>query len=340
MIKIEKNFSLLPYNTFGMAQNASAFSTINHEDELSALNHYPEFQQGILAWGGGSNFLLTSEVQEWVLYNNIKGRRIVKEEGNDIFIEAGAGEIWHDFVLFTVQLGFSGLENLSLIPGKVGASPVQNIGAYGAEVKDTLYSVKAWDLQQNRFQTFSNADCQFGYRDSIFKNQYKGRFFITAVIFKLSKKPVFNIEYGGIRKELETMGIKELSTKAISDAVIQIRRSKLPDPAIVGNAGSFFKNPVIGEEQFHQLKNHFSDMPFYETGIEQYKIPAAWLIEQCGWKGFREGQIGVHPRQALVLVNYGGGNGQKIYELSQRIISSVNEKFGIQLEREVQVYVA
>ena len=338
MITIEKNIALLPYNTFGMAQKASAFSAISQEEDLAELNDYTEYKQGILAWGGGSNFLLAADVKEWVIYNNIKGIRVIRDDTDDILIEAAAGEIWHDFVRYTVQEGFGGLENLSLIPGKVGASPVQNIGAYGAEVKDTLYSVKAWDLQENRFHIFSNADCQFGYRDSIFKNQYKGRFIITSVIFKLSKKPVVNIEYGGIRKELEGMGIEELSIKAVSDAVIQIRRSKLPDPAVVGNAGSFFKNPVISEDQFHQLKSHFSDMPFYEAGIGQYKIPAAWLIEQCGWKGYRDGQIGVHPRQALVLVNYGGGNGRKIYELSQKIITSVNEKFGILLEREVQVY--
>lgn len=338
MISIEKNISLLPYNTFGMAQKASAFSTISNEEELTELSSHPEYRQGILAWGGGSNFLLTTDVKEWVIYNNIKGIRIIKEDTDDVLIEAGAGEVWHDFVCYTVQSGFGGLENLSLIPGKVGASPVQNIGAYGAEVKDTLYSVKAWDLQENRLHTFSNADCQFAYRDSIFKNQYKGRYIIVSVIFKLSKKPTVNIEYGGIRKELEIMGIEELSIKAVSDAVIQIRHSKLPDPAVVGNAGSFFKNPVISENKFHQLKSYFSDMPFYETGIGRYKIPAAWLIEQCGWKGYRDGQIGVHPRQALVLVNYGGGNGRKIYELSQKIISSVNEKFGIPLEREVQVY--
>lgn len=339
MITIEKNISLLPYNTFGMAQKASAVSIISHENELAELNSYPEYKQGVLTWGGGSNFLLTTDVKEWVIYNKIKGIRIIKEDTNDILIEAGAGEVWHDFVLYTVQSGFGGLENLSLIPGKVGASPVQNIGAYGAEVKDTLYSVKAWDLQENRFHIFSNADCQFGYRDSIFKNQYKGRFIITSVIFKLSKKPVVNIEYGGIRKELETMGIEDLSIKAVSDAVIQIRRSKLPDPKVVGNAGSFFKNPIIDAEQFKELKTQFSEMPFYESGSRQYKIPAAWLIEQCGWKGYRDGQIGVHSRQALVLVNYGGGNGKKIYELSQKIITSIKEKFGISLEREVQVYV-
>lgn len=321
-----------------MVQNASAFSTINNEKELAELNNHPEYKQGILALGGGSNFLFAADVKEWVIYNNIKGISVIGDNQDFVWIEVAAGEGWHEFVLYTVQSGFGGLENLSFIPGKVGAAPVQNIGAYGAEIKDTLFSVKAWDLREKIFHTFTNTDCWFGYRDSIFKNHYKGRFIITSVVFQLRKKPVFNIDYGGIRKELEAMGIKELSLKAVSDAVIQIRRSKLPDPVVVGNAGSFFKNPVIGGGQFHQLKRLFPELPFYETGAAQYKIPAAWLIEQCGWKGFREGNIGVHPQQALVLVNYGGGKGKSIYELSQKIISSVTEKFGITLEREVQVY--
>ncbi|HET8572319.1 MAG TPA: UDP-N-acetylmuramate dehydrogenase [Edaphocola sp.] len=338
MIEIEKNISLLPYNTFGMARNASAMSLITHEDQLAELPGHEEYQQGILVLGGGSNFLFTTDVREWVIRNNIKGKRIIDEDKDFVWVEAGGGEVWHNFVLYTVQSGFGGLENLSLIPGKVGAAPVQNIGAYGAEIKDTLFRVKAWDLQQKCFRIFSNIDCRLGYRDSIFKNQYKGRFMITSVIFQLRKKPVFNIEYGGIRKELEVMGLKELSLKAVSDAVTRIRRSKLPDPAVVGNAGSFFKNPVISSDRFGRLESRFPEIPFYETGAGQYKIPAAWLIEQCGWKGFRDGNIGVHPRQALVLVNYGGGNGKSIYDLSQKIILSVSEKFGILLEREVQVY--
>lgn len=338
MISIEKNFPLHFLNTFGMNVSAAAYSKIENEEQLKDLSGYPEYQNGIFVLGGGSNILFTKNVSEWVWHNEIKGIHTIQEDEAFVWLEVGAGEIWHNFVLFTINKGYGGIENLSLIPGKAGAAPVQNIGAYGAEVKQVITTVKAWHIQEQCLIQFSNEECGFGYRDSIFKRKFKGQLIITSVVFKLRKSPELNIEYGAIKKELERMRITDLSVKAVSDAVINIRRSKLPDPAVVGNAGSFFKNPEITAVHYAELKKQFPEMPGYPTLPQQVKIPAGWLIEHRGWKGYREGNVGVHPLQALVLVNYGGSSGAEVYGLSEKIINSVSEKFGIHLEREVQIY--
>lgn len=339
MISIEKDFPLQTLNTFGMNVSAAAYSIIETQEQLAKLAAHPEFRKGIFVLGGGSNILFTKNVSEWVWHNQIKGVEIVQEDKEFVWIEAGAGEVWHKFIQYTISKGYAGVENLSLIPGNVGAAPVQNIGAYGVEVKQVISTVKAWHIVEQCPYHFTNEECQFGYRDSIFKRKYKGQLLITSVIFKLRKHPVFNIEYGAIRTELDKMGITELSVKAISDAVIHIRRSKLPDPSVIGNAGSFFKNPEINTKQFEQLKQQFPELPGYPTPDDhQIKTPAGWLIEHCGWKGYKKEDVGVHPLQALVLVNYGNASGKAVYELSKEIIASVSEKFGITLEREVQIY--
>lgn len=337
MLQPVPDYSLFARNTFGMDVRAASYSVLSSEDELQELQAYPEFSRGLLILGGGSNMLFTRDVSCWVIQNSIKGITLLREDDEHIWLQAGAGELWHDFVLYCVSKGYAGIENLSLIPGTVGAAPIQNIGAYGVEVKDVLDSVRFFNLQTGAFEVYDNARCAFGYRDSIFKRDMKGKAVITYVIFRLNKKPVFHTSYGNIRQELERMGITELSIGHISDAVIRIRTAKLPDPKEIGNAGSFFKNPEVSETLYRQLKQQYPDMPGYPVADGLTKIPAAWLIEQCGWKGFREGDYGVHRHQALVLVNYGKASGADIARLSERIMSSVNERFGIMLEREVQI---
>ncbi len=317
--------------------HAKYYTELSDEQELALLHSNEAFKNGVLVLGGGSNILFTDDVPKWVLHNKIKGIRKEKEDDTYIWLSVGAGEIWHDFVMYCVQHNYAGVENLSLIPGTVGASPMQNIGAYGVEVKDIMESVRFFDLEQNTFQTYTNEQCAFGYRDSIFKNALKGKVIITEVVFRLRKNPVFNISYGNIRQELDVMGIQELSIKAVSDAVIRIRSSKLPDPKKIGNAGSFFKNPEVPAAFYEKLKEEYATIPGYKLEGNKVKIPAGWLIEQCGWKGFRENNFGVHKDQALVLVNYGGANGSDIAILSERIMASVEKQFGIILEREVQI---
>jgi len=337
MLSVQENFSLLPYNTFGMDVRASCFTAIRAEEDIAAIYELPDFKKGILVLGGGSNMLLTRDVDRWVIHNELKGIRTVREDERSVWLEVAAGEIWHGFVVYCVSKGWGGVENLSLIPGRVGAAPIQNIGAYGAEVKDTIEEVRFWHLEEKQFYSFKNAACDFGYRESIFKHVLKGKIIITSVTFRLSKQPEFNTSYGNIRQELDIMGVTELSLKHISDAVIRIRSAKLPDPKETGNAGSFFKNPEISAQQYEFLKADHTAVPGYILSADKVKVPAAWLIEQCGWKGYRRGNYGVHNHQALVLVNYGGAKGQDIYALSEEIICSVNERFGILLEREVQV---
>lgn len=317
--------------------HAKYYTELSDEQELALLHSNEAFKNGVLVLGGGSNILFTDDIPKWVLHNKIKGIRRVKEDDTYIWLNVGAGEIWHDFVMYCVQHNYAGVENLSLIPGTVGASPMQNIGAYGVEVKDIMESVRFFDLEQNTFQTYTNEQCAFGYRDSIFKNTLKGKVIITEVVFRLRKNPVFNISYGNIRQELDAMGIQELSIKAVSDAVIRIRSVKLPDPKKIGNAGSFFKNPEVPAAFYEKLKEEYATIPGYKLEGNKVKIPAGWLIEQCGWKGFREDNFGVHKDQALVLVNYGGANGSDIAILSERIMASVEKQFGIILEREVQI---
>ena len=337
MLQPVSGYSLRPFNTFGMDALAAYYSVLSDERDLLQLPAFDAFKAGLLVLGGGSNILLTQDVPQWVLHNKIKGIEQVKEDADNVWLRVGAGEIWHEFVLHCVAQNLAGVENLSLIPGTVGAAPIQNIGAYGVEVKDVLEEVRFYDLEEKAFRTFTNGQCDFGYRDSVFKRALKGKIVITYVVFRLRKSPVFHISYGNIQQELDAMGVTTLSIKNISDAVIRIRTSKLPDPREIGNAGSFFKNPEVPNPFYAALKKDYPAMPGYPLDNGHTKIPAAWLIEQCGWKGFREGNYGVHKNQALVLVNYGNADGAAIAALSLKIMDSVSGKFGIQLEREVQI---
>ena len=287
--------------------------------------------------GGGSNVLFTKDFDGLVLKNGIKGMNVVKEDADHVYVEAGAGENWHGFVMHCIEQGLAGLENLSLIPGNVGASPMQNIGAYGVEIKDAFYELEALHMKDLASVRFNNGACEFGYRESVFKHQYKDQFTILSVIYRLNKQPHFNTSYGAIGQELERMGVKELSIRSISDAVIHIRSSKLPNPAEIGNAGSFFKNPEVTLEKYESLKAAFSEIVAYPLPHNRYKLAAGWLIEQYGWKGYRNGDAGVHAKQALVLVNYGHAKGEEIVELSWKVVESVKEKFGVTLEREVNI---
>jgi UDP-N-acetylmuramate dehydrogenase len=330
-----QNISLKPYNTFGIDVPAEYYYELNNIDDLPEVSSLPQ-QKHIL--GGGSNLLLTKPVTGVVIHNRLKGIAVEKEDKNYVWVRVQGGEIWHEFVLYAINRGVGGIENLALIPGTVGAAPIQNIGAYGTEVMETVESVTFWYWNEKKLLTYSNRECDFGYRDSIFKHQLKHKALITSVVFKLSKHPDFNISYGAVGQELEDMGVKELSVKAIAYAVIHIRKSKLPDPGVVGNAGSFFKNPTIPKTLYLSLKSKYPKIPSYPVSESVIKVPAAWLIEQCGWKGYRAGETGVHGKQALVLVNYGNAKGNEIWKLSGDILKSVKERFGIELEREVQVW--
>lgn len=334
-MQLQQNISLLPYNTFGIDVRAEYFAMVEQPEDLDEMATLPH---SVHVLGGGSNILLTAPVKGLVLHNRLKGITLLQEDDNHVWLQVQSGEVWHGLVLYTIENGWGGLENLALIPGTVGASPIQNIGAYGAEAKDTITQVTFRHLSEKTMYTFSNADCGFGYRDSIFKRELKDQVFITSVVFKLSKHPVLNTGYGAIEQELERMGVTESSVKAVAQAVINIRSSKLPDPAVLGNAGSFFKNPTMPRQQYEQLLADFPGMPHYSVSNGLVKVPAAWLIEQCGWKGYRNGDAGVHKNQALVLVNYGTATGKELWQLSGEIVASVKEKFNIEPEREVQVW--
>jgi UDP-N-acetylmuramate dehydrogenase len=335
---IQEDISLKPYNTFGIDAYAKYFASFESTDELAELLNYKlQTANSKLILGGGSNVLFTKDYGGLVLKNDIKGIEVVKEDEHYVYLKAGAGENWHQFVLYCLGSNLSGVENLSLIPGNVGATPMQNIGAYGVEIKDVFYDLEAFHIKDKKLHTFSLNDCEFGYRESVFKKRYKDQFVITSVCYRLHKTAYFNTTYGAINQELENMGVKELSIKAISQAVINIRSSKLPDWKMIGNAGSFFKNPIITEQQFHQIKQTFPGVVAFPSGEGFTKLAAGWLIEQCGWKGYREGDAGCYSKQALVLVNYGNAKGEDIYQLSEKIIESVKQKFGIMLEREVNV---
>lgn len=337
-MQIRENISLRPYNTFGIDAKAKRFATFGSITELEELlNCRLPVADCRLILGGGSNILLTKDFDGAVLKNELMGIEIVKEDDEHVYVKAGAGENWHGLVMHCVENGFAGMENLSLIPGNVGASPMQNIGAYGVEVKDVFHELEAYHLHDRALVKFSLPDCGFGYRESVFKRKYKGQFVIVSVTFRLNKKPVFHTGYGAIQQELEKMGVQELSIKAISQAVINIRSSKLPDPKEVGNAGSFFKNPPVEKAKFNELKRAHPSIPSFPFDEGHVKVPAGWLIEQCGWKGFRRGDAGCYPKQALVLVNYGNASGEEIYALSGEILQSVKDKFGIELEREVNI---
>jgi UDP-N-acetylmuramate dehydrogenase len=335
---IKENLSLKPYNTFGIDATTKYFGAFQNVIELEEiLNSKLKTQNSKLILGGGSNVLFTKDFDGIVLKNEIKGVEIIKDDEEFIYIKAGAGENWHQFVLYCVENNYAGVENLSLIPGNVGASPMQNIGAYGVEIKDVFYELEAFHKHDRAVQRFSLKDCEFGYRESVFKNKYKDQYVITNVTYRLNKKPSFNTSYGAINQELEKMGVTQLTIQSISQAVINIRTSKLPDPKELGNAGSFFKNPIISNNQFNELKQTFPNIIAFPSGAEHTKLAAGWLIEQCGWKGYRKGDAGCFPKQALVLVNYGNATGKDIYELSEEIIHSVKKKFSVVLEREVNI---
>lgn len=334
-MNIQLNISLKAYNTFGIDVTAHQFAEIN---SLSELKEIVNTTSDFFILGGGSNLLLTKDIEKLVVHLNLKGRKVIKETDKDILIEVAAGENWHSFVLWCISLNYGGLENLSLIPGNVGTAPIQNIGAYGVEQKDTMYELKALEIATNRLKTFKNEDCNFGYRNSVFKNDLKGKYIITSVIFKLTKKNHhLNTSYGAIQSELEKNEISSPTIKDVSNAVIAIRQSKLPNPNEIGNSGSFFKNPVISIADFEHLLGKHPEVPHYKISTKEVKVPAGWLVEECGFKGKRYGDAGIHKKQALVIVNYGNATGKEIFELSRRIQKTVLEKFGIALVAEVNV---
>jgi len=336
-LEILENYPLKDLNTFGITVHSRYFVSVTSISELKEVlatdivKNYP-----LLIMGGGSNILFTEDFSGLIILNNIKGIEIIEENNDEVLVSSGGGEVWQDLVMFSLGKNLGGIENLSLIPGSVGAAPIQNIGAYGVELKEVMDSLTAIELATGEERTFSIADCDFGYRNSVFKKELKDKYIITTVTLKLAKNPQLNTSYGVISSLLEEKGIKEPTISDVSKAVIEIRRSKLPDPAELGNAGSFFKNPVVDKIDYEGLKLTFSDIPGY-VNQDTVKIPAAWLIEQCGWKGKRLGNIGVHDKQPLVLVNHGGGTGEEIRDLSIKIRESVITKFGIELEVEPRI---
>lgn len=334
---ILNNFDLRPYNTFGISVQAKQFAPFSSVEELKELLTQKPQDLPFMILGGGSNVLFTSDFDGLILKNDILGFEIVNKDNNDVYVKAGAGENWHSFVIRTINLNLGGLENLSLIPGNVGASPMQNIGAYGREIKDVFHALEAYHIESGEVHTFLNDACQFGYRESIFKRALKNQYVILNVTYKLSKTHQLNTSYGAIEEELRKMEIVHPTIKDVSNAVIAIRSSKLPNPKEIGNAGSFFKNPVIPVSQFEALKSKYSTIPSYPAGENQVKIAAGWLIEQAGWKGKTFENYGVHKLQALVLVNYGGATGKELFGLSEQIIHAVRDKFGVLLEREVNI---
>ncbi len=337
MLQIQENVSLKNFNTFGVDVNASFFAEINHENELVELFMDPQWQQTErLILGGGSNLLLVNNFEGLVIRVNIRGieHRINK---NEVFIEAGAGEVWNDLVNFCVARNYAGLENMSLIPGSVGAAPIQNIGAYGVELKDVFYSCKAFEIATGQFKTFTKEECKFGYRESVFKDELKGQYIIVSVKLQLSLTPSLNLSYGAIGQELADRHITQPTIKDVSQVVSHIRVAKLPDPSTIGNAGSFFKNPVITAGEFKPIEAKFPDIVHYHAGEGYVKLAAGWLIEQCGWKGKVVGHTGTWKNQALVLVNHGGATGEEVYNFSSQIIDSVYSKFGVTLQREVNI---
>ncbi|MDD3004441.1 UDP-N-acetylmuramate dehydrogenase [Flavobacterium sp.] len=336
-MELLQNFSLKNYNTFGIDALAKEFIAVHSVNELkTVLKENASKTKFIL--GGGSNMLLTKDIDALVIHVDLKGKKIVREDENHVWVESQAGENWHEFVLWTIDQNFGGLENLSLIPGNVGTTPVQNIGAYGTEIKDTFDSCQAMEISTQKMKTFSHSECNFGYRESIFKQEAKDQYIITSVVFKLTKKNhIIKTSYGDIIAELSNQNVAEPTLKDVSNAVIAIRKSKLPDPKELGNSGSFFKNPIVLKSDFEKIHANFPEMKFYEVSATEVKVPAGWLIEQAGFKGKRFGDAGIHKNQALVLVNYGNATGQEILAVSKDIQQTVFEKFGIHIEAEVNV---
>jgi len=334
-MKGQINFSLKDYNSFGIDARAALFYTVKNEAELKTI--LKECSAPFFVLGGGSNQLLTKDLNATVLYNQITGITQIKETTDTVHIEIGGGEVWDDCVAWTVEKGLGGVENLSLIPGSVGAAPIQNIGAYGVELKDVFIGLEAIDLTDGQTQKFNKDDCAFGYRNSVFKTTFKGRYFITKVILELQKVPQLNLSYGAIKQKLEDQNIIDPSVKDVRETVIAIRQSKLPDPKELGNSGSFFKNPIVSNDEFKRLDSEFPDLKYYKQADGTYKIPAGWLIEQCGWKGKRIGNTGSYAKQALVIVNYGDATGEEVELHALNVKKSVYAKFGILLEAEVNI---
>lgn len=339
MIEIEENIRLRPYNTFGVDASARYFCRIKNKDQFKALLQTDLYKnEKVLILGGGSNILLTQDFNGLVVKTDMKGIHVVHENDETIDIEVKSGEVWHELVIHCVDHQWGGIQNLSLIPGAVGAAPIQNIGAYGVEIREVVKEVIAIDRITGEEKSFKNDECSFGYRESIFKHQLKEKYFISSVTLSLTRiNHIINTTYGAIQDTLKEMNVHEPTLKSISDAVIKIRTSKLPDPSQLGNAGSFFKNPTISLSHYQSLQKNDSKIPGYHSTNQDVKVPAGWLIEQCGWKGKRLNQIGVHAQQALVIVNYGDGNGEEILQLAMKIISSVKEKFNITLTPEVNI---
>lgn len=336
---LQPNVSLKPYNTFGIEAIARYFRRIDSEQQLlEFLMDNAHELPPIFILGGGSNVLFTGNVDSIVVKNEIMGIELVDEDEQTVLIRVGGGEAWHDLVMHCIEQGWGGIENLALIPGSVGAAPIQNIGAYGVELKSVFEKLEAIHLRTGSMRVFEAKECDFGYRDSIFKRHAKGHYLISRVFLKLQKAPHQpNTSYAALSGALEERGITNPSIKDVAETVIAVRQSKLPDPAEIGNSGSFFKNPVIPANQFDQIKGQYPSAPHYPQSDGSIKLPAAWLIDQCGWKGYREGDFGVHDRQALVLVNHGNATGKEIFDLSTRILEDVESRFGIKLEREVNV---
>lgn len=336
-MKIESNFPLKKYNTFGIEAKAKQFVSIHSLDELRTVLAYHKMDKKFIL-GGGSNMLLTQDIDALVIHIDLKGKKAIKENDDYVWVESQAGENWHEFVLWTIDHDFGGLENMSLIPGNVGTTPVQNIGAYGTEIKDTFVSCEAMNMLTQEMKTFTKEECHFGYRESIFKHEAKDKFVITSVIFKLTKRNHnINTSYGDITAQLAKNNIQIPNLKDVSNAVIAIRKSKLPDPKELGNSGSFFKNPIISRVLFEKVQQKFPDVKFFEVSPNEVKVPAGWLIEQAGLKGYRKDDAGVHKNQALVLVNYGNATGQDILALSRYVQKTVFDKYGIAIEAEVNV---
>lgn len=336
-MEIQHNFSLKNYNTFGIEAKAKQFVAVQSLAELKSILEQHKAEKKFIL-GGGSNMLLTQDIDALVIHIDLKGKKVINEDDDYVWIESQAGENWHEFVLWNIEQNYGGLENMSLIPGNVGTTPVQNIGAYGAEIKDTFVSCQAINIDTQEMKSFTNAECKFGYRESIFKNEVKGQYIITSVVFKLTKRNhKINTSYGDILGELVKNNISNPGLKDVSNAVIAIRQSKLPDPKELGNSGSFFKNPIVLKSDFEKIHQKFPEMKFYEVSATEVKVPAGWLIEQAGLKGKRFGDAGIHKNQALVLVNYGTATGQDILEVSRIVQRTVFETFGIQIEAEVNI---
>ena len=337
-MNIIENYPLLKLNTFGIDVKAKYFTSVNTINELIELTKTNVFKDlELLILGGGSNILFTKNFDGLVILNNIKGKEIIDQNHQSVFLKIGAGENWHELVMYCVDNGLGGIENLSLIPGNTGTAPMQNIGAYGVEIKETFVELEALEISSGKIVKFNNSDCEFGYRDSVFKNKMKNQYIILNITLELKKNPVLNINYGDVKAILESQNIKNPAIKEVSNAIIRIRQSKLPDPKKIGNSGSFFKNPLVSLNQLELIKKNYPNVVNYEINENEFKIAAGWLIERAGWKGKKFNNYGVHEKQALVLVNYGLANGMEIFDLSEKIILDIKDKFGITLEREVNI---